>query len=313
MDKYLKLPPMVNATKHDIENEAWQKRDYKLLIANNATCTSLRSNHKSNSTSFDFDNDVFLLVTIKSSCANDFRRKAIRGTWGDEKWILENLSVRVKVVFLLGKCNDEDETMDLYKESKMHKDILQWDFVDSFRNLTLKQFLLWQWYTTHCMEVPFLFQGDDDVLGNTVNIVNHLLSTPVELEQNLWRGSELKYGTPIRHNTSRYYVSKAMYPNHYYPPYVSGGGFFISGYMVVRVFLETLKTRIIQIDDAFLGILANAVGVAPINDRSFASWGLDNPTPKNLSKVTSYHKALPIQMIVMWDDLITYYTTKEGT
>lgn len=314
MDKYLQLPPLVNATSRDLENEAWQKRDYKLLISHNATCSPLHHDRRESRTlGFDFDNDVFLLITIKSTCSHESRRKAIRSSWGNVNWIFEHLSVRVKIVFALGRCDTKEESLNLLIESELHEDIIQWDFVDNFRNLTLKQFLQWQWYATHCMDVPFLFQGDDDVFVNIVKIVSLLLSTPVGLEQNLWTGSVLRNGSPIRVNTSRYYVSKSLYPRTHYAPYVSGGGYLISGYLVVRVFLQTLKARIIQVDDAFLGILSEAVGVEPIiGNHIFATWGLNDPNGKDISKVVTYHKALPFPMMAMWLDLLDYYSESEG-
>ena len=50
-------------------------------------------------------------------------------------------------------------------ENKEHHDILQWDFSDTFFNLTLKQVLFLEWMERNCPNARFLLNGDDDMSG----------------------------------------------------------------------------------------------------------------------------------------------------
>lgn len=301
MDKYLHLPfPSTIVTAID---DTAQRPDYKLVISSNETCSSADENNATSvgKDEFNFETDIFLLMTVKSVCRSSERRDAVRSSWGNGSWIYENLHVRTKLLFLLGACNSDEDLQRVTSESHLHSDILLWDFIDSFRTLTLKECLFLQWFSAHCGNIPFLFQGDDDILVNVENIVQYLLSLPEGDEKSLWVGSLLKGSPRITDPKSKYYVSKSMYPESTYPPYVSGGGHILSGSVAVRFFMESMHTRMIPIDDAFLGILAKNIGIEPKNVAGFESWGMDDPSPENLANIKTYHRALPKRLISMWN------------
>ena len=106
--------------------------------------------------------DVFLLLVIKSSPPNYERREVLRKTWAAER-LLDGVWIRT--VFLSGTAGQSFEKRRLNKllevENHEHKDILQWDFHDSFLNLTLKQILFLEWMEKFCPNALFLFNGED--------------------------------------------------------------------------------------------------------------------------------------------------------
>lgn len=83
---------------------------------------------------------VFLLLVIKSSPSNYERRELVRRTWGRERRVR---GVQLRRLFLVGTAPDPLEARKVNRllamEARVHQDILQWDFHDSFFNLTLKQ------------------------------------------------------------------------------------------------------------------------------------------------------------------------------
>lgn len=83
---------------------------------------------------------VFLLLVIKSSPRNYERRELVRRTWGRERRVK---GVQLRRLFLVGTAPDPLEARKVNRllamEARAHGDILQWDFYDSFFNLTLKQ------------------------------------------------------------------------------------------------------------------------------------------------------------------------------
>jgi len=311
MSRFLKLPPPVpirSSSKEPLLNYP-QKRDYPQLLKLPNKCGR---GHKvpvdfEKLDDFDYDSEMFLLMAVKSSCSSRGRRDAVRQTWGNETWVKQNLNVNLKLVFLLGSCTSESLSKNLKKEHEDWMDILQWDFHDSFGNLTLKEVLFLQWFTKTCQNVPYVFKGDDDVFVNTKNIVEYLRKEVLpEKRKDLFVGSVLVGSPRILDPTWKYYVSYNLFPEKYYPPYVSGGGFLLSSDVIVRIFSASMRMRIFPIDDAFVGTLLKSCGIKPNNDPRFKSWGISPPPvgPCRLSKVFTFHKSLPTTLVRQWKDVL---------
>ena len=314
MDKQVILPPPVpvrDSSKEPILDYS-QRRNYPVLIPNDDLCG--RGYDKPADLSldnFDYERDIFLVMVVKSSCAMGERRDAVRATWANESWAKRELGVNVKHLFLLGRCTSDLLTEHVKVESQLHHDIIQWDFHDSFRNLTVKEVLFLQWYVRSCRNVPFVFKGDDDVFVNTRSVVEYLRhEVKPNSRRDLFVGSRLQGSPRILDPTWKYYVSYNLFPDKYYPPYVSGGGFIMSSSVAVRLFEASLHVRIFPIDDAFVGTLLQHVGVDPKNDPRFKSWGMDHPSGCRLAKVFTYHKATPLILLKQWKDVTEL---KEGS
>uniref|UniRef100_A0AAV2J9K7 Hexosyltransferase n=1 Tax=Knipowitschia caucasica TaxID=637954 RepID=A0AAV2J9K7_KNICA len=86
----------------------------------------------------------------------------------------------IRRVFISGTRGSGEERRHLdqllQEEGRTYGDLLQWDFTDSFYNLTLKQLLFLDWFQTRCRRCRFLMSGDDDIFANTDNMVEFLLS-----------------------------------------------------------------------------------------------------------------------------------------
>ncbi|KAL7884760.1 hypothetical protein AOLI_G00075300 [Acnodon oligacanthus] len=116
---------------------------------------------------------VDVLLVVKSVIEEHERREAVRKTWGAERTVRGQ---RVKTLFLLGSPATGKDAKNLQKlldyEDRLYGDILQWDFMDTFFNLTLKEVNFLRWFHIYCAHVPFVFKGDDDVFVNTENLVD---------------------------------------------------------------------------------------------------------------------------------------------
>ncbi|KAJ8007833.1 hypothetical protein DPEC_G00098300 [Dallia pectoralis] len=114
---------------------------------------------------------IFLLLAIKSHPADSARRAAVRATWGRVRvWKGETVSR----VFLLGVEEAESEH-GVREESNRYGDILQWSFIESFFNVTLKEVLFWNWFQQECSQtVLYVLKGDDDVYVDVERIVGLL-------------------------------------------------------------------------------------------------------------------------------------------
>ncbi|XP_067824838.1 N-acetyllactosaminide beta-1,3-N-acetylglucosaminyltransferase 3-like [Heptranchias perlo] len=81
--------------------------------------------------------DVFLLLVIKSDPFNHDRRDMVRKTWGKER---KFRGVQIRRVFISAVTPNQRERRKLNRllamENREHQDILQWDFLDTFFNLS---------------------------------------------------------------------------------------------------------------------------------------------------------------------------------
>ncbi|MGH0154037.1 UNVERIFIED_CONTAM: hypothetical protein FKN15_026342 [Acipenser sinensis] len=164
--------------------------------------------------------DVHLLMVVKSVIEQHDRREAVRKTWGKEQ---EIDGKKIRTLFLLGSPSVGKDSKNLQKlveyEDRIYGDILQWDFMDTFFNLTLKEVNFLKWFNIYCPRVQFIFKGDDDVFVNTNNVLE-LLGFRKEDPKvgGLFVGDTISKAVPIRNSQSKYFIPKELYDKPY-PPY----------------------------------------------------------------------------------------------
>nr|XP_056701401.1 N-acetyllactosaminide beta-1,3-N-acetylglucosaminyltransferase 3 [Euleptes europaea] len=252
--------------------------------------------------------DVFLLLAIKSSPGNYERREIIRKTWGQERTYA---GVHIRRLFLSGQVSNAREARKINQllriETEENGDILQWDFHDSFFNLTLKQVLFHSWMEARCPGVRFVFNGDDDVFANTDNIIHYLLDVPGAGDQHLFVGQLITNVGPIREKWSKYYVPEQVTTSKSYPSYCGGGGLLMSGYTSRAIYKESLGIELFPIDDVYLGMCLQKAGLTPASHTGIRTVGVRVPSSKLESFDPCYYKELllvhrfvPYEMLVMW-------------
>ncbi|OCU00786.1 hypothetical protein XELAEV_18006566mg [Xenopus laevis] len=254
--------------------------------------------------------EVFLLLAIKSSPANYERREAVRNIWGVEKTYN---GVHVKRIFLIGIPTQKKQAKRMMPlvtaESQLYNDVLQWDFYDTFYNLTLKQVLFLTWLEARCPGAQYIFNGDDDVFVNTINVISYLKSLGKDgNKHHLFVGALNEGMPPVRESYSKYYVPETLFNRTEFDPYCGGGGILISGFTTHCIFRESQHIPFIPIDDAYLGMCLKRAGLKPTNHEGIRTLGI------NLSPVDSFdpcyyrdmlivHRFVPYEMLVMWKAL----------
>ncbi|XP_003796690.1 N-acetyllactosaminide beta-1,3-N-acetylglucosaminyltransferase 3 [Otolemur garnettii] len=252
---------------------------------------------------------VFLLLAIKSSPSNYERRELVRRTWGQERQVH---GVRLRRLFLVGTASSPHQALKVNRllemEAQVHGDILQWDFHDSFFNLTLKQVLFLQWQETRCTNASFVLNGDDDVFANTDNMVSYLQGH--NPGHHLFVGHLIQNVGPIRAQWSKYYVSKLVTKEEKYPPYCGGGGFLLSQFTAAALRRAARVLDLFPIDDVFLGMCLNLEGLKPASHSGIRTAGIQAPSQRLSSfdpcfyrELLLVHRFLPYEMLLMWDAL----------
>lgn len=250
--------------------------------------------------------DIHLLMVVKSIITQHDRREVIRKTWGKEQMIDGK---QVKTLFLLGASSNEAEKANHQKlleyEDYIYGDILQWDFLDSFFNLTLKETHFLKWFSTYCPGVRYIFKGDDDVFVSVQNIIEYLeISSDVS---NLFAGDVIFKAKPIRKKDNKYYIPHALYNKTQYPPYAGGGGFLMGGPLARKLYTVSETLELYPIDDVFLGMCLEVLQVTPIRHNAFKTFGLMKNKKSKLNREPCFfrsmivvHKLLPPDLMEMW-------------
>jgi len=114
---------------------------------------------------------VYLLIYVHTTPKNLKRRLSIRETWARRSMFRD-----IRIVFMMGRT-DELKTKHLIDlEANTYNDIVQEDFLDSYRNLTYKGIMAMKWISTYCNKTKYILKVDDDIITNTFVILRHLNS-----------------------------------------------------------------------------------------------------------------------------------------
>lgn len=245
----------------------------------------------------------FLLLAIKSLAPHFDRRQAIRQSWG-RAGVLANRTV--VTVFLLGNTTGVDNHPDLSEmlryESARHRDIIQWDYRDSFFNLTVKEVLFLEWVQTRCSEVQYIFKGDDDVFVNTFHILNFLSGLSGSKARDLFVGDVITNAGPHRDKKVKYFIPESMYVG-MYPPYAGGGGYLYSGDLAARLHNASQSVALYPIDDVYTGMCLRKLGLAPEKHKGFRTFDIEEKYRSNpcaYKRLMLVHPRTPQEMIQIW-------------
>ncbi|KAM6923131.1 N-acetyllactosaminide beta-1,3-N-acetylglucosaminyltransferase 2 isoform 1-T1 [Lycodopsis pacificus] len=245
----------------------------------------------------------FLLLAVKSLAPHFDRRQAIRQSWG-RAGVVANRTV--VTVFLLGNATPGDHHPDLSGmlryESVRHRDIVQWDYRDSFFNLTVKEVLFLEWIQNRCAGARFVFKGDDDVFVNTFRILDFLGGLSEPKARDLFVGDVITNAGPHRDKKVKYFIPESLYVG-MYPPYAGGGGYLYSGDIAARLRNVSRQVALYPIDDVYTGMCLRKLGLAPEKHKGFRTFNIEEKYRSNPCAYKSLmlvHPRTPQEMIQIW-------------
>ncbi|XP_016118029.1 N-acetyllactosaminide beta-1,3-N-acetylglucosaminyltransferase 2-like [Sinocyclocheilus grahami] len=245
----------------------------------------------------------YLLLAVKSIAPHFDRRQAIRESWG-RAGILDGQ--RIATVFLLGNTAATDHFPDLSDmvkhEAALYGDVLQWDYRDTFFNLTLKEVLFLEWFGTHCASAKYVFKCDDDIFVNTRHMLAYLGNFSVSKTQDLFIGDVITNAGPHRTKHLKYYIPESVFRG-VYPPYAGGGGFLYSGNLGLRLRMISRLVTLYPIDDVFTGMCLKRLGLVPEKHMGFKTFDIEEKHRENPCAYKSLilvHPRSPQDMIKIW-------------
>ena len=214
------------------------------------------------SPSKELPDDVILLIMVKSAARNFGRRNAIRSTWGGKK------NSQIHVLFSLGYHRYIER--EIRKEASLYKDILQGSFIDEYRNNTFKTSMTYKWISDSWRNCKYILLVDDDYLVNIDETLQFVSSLQRNNTSSTMFGPIVECWKPVRTmDDPNSYITKEEYPWELYPPYLSGGS-ILTTFDVVRNISKAIPfVRKLSIDDLYIGIIANFLGIKLIDDSRF--------------------------------------------
>ena len=214
------------------------------------------------SPSKELPDDVILLIMVKSAARNFGRRNAIRSTWGGKK------NNKIHVLFSLGYHRYIER--EIRKEASLYKDILQGSFVDEYRNNTFKTSMTYKWIGDSWRSCKYILLVDDDYLVNIDETLHFVSSLQRNNTSSTMFGPMVKCWKPVRTmDDPNSYITKEEYPWELYPPYLSGGSILTTFDVVRKISYAIPFVRRLSIDDLYIGIIANFLGIKLIDDSRF--------------------------------------------
>ncbi|GFS47670.1 beta-1,3-galactosyltransferase brn [Nephila pilipes] len=80
------------------------------------------------------------------------------------------------------------------------------------------------------------------------------------------------FSSPMRHKSSKWYISLTDYPFSKYPPYVTAGAYVLSFKALEDLYYTSMYTKNFKFDDVYLGIVAKKCGISPLHNKHFYFW-----------------------------------------
>lgn len=245
----------------------------------------------------------FLLLVVKSLVQHFDRRQAIRETWG-RAGVVANRTVAT--VFLLGSALPMDFLPDLQgmlvHEAEFHRDLLQWDYRDTFFNLTLKEVLFLEWFSQSCRHAQYVLKGDDDVFVNTFRVIEFLKDLPQNKSKDLFIGDVIRNAAPHRDQKLKYFIPKSVFDGQY-PSYAGGGGYLFSGSVALRLDHMSQQVALYPIDDVYTGMCLKKLGLTPEKHSGFKTFDIDKKyksTPCMYRSLMLVHSRTPQELLTIW-------------
>ncbi|XP_071448389.1 beta-1,3-galactosyltransferase 1-like isoform X2 [Hetaerina americana] len=287
------------------------------------------------------DDGLLLMVIVCSSVSNFEARQSIRDTWASEAVL-----PTAHVAFLLGNpappLDEEEENgyplsasglqNKVIEESRLHGDIIQEGFVDTYNNLTLKSVMLLKWTAQHCASAHYIMKTDDDMFVNIGAIVAHLKERvlqrrkwqrrrrlvgtkagqargqprvvrvmPFEAEDTLLEGTLICGARPISSTRSKWYAPRYMFSGRVYPDYLSGTGYIMSRAVARRLLAAALSTPLFHLEDVFVtGMCARASGVHPRDHPGFSYQRRRTDDPCGYRNTFTAHRLDSTELRLVW-------------
>ncbi|XP_064644367.1 beta-1,3-galactosyltransferase 5-like [Lineus longissimus] len=230
-----------------------------------------------------------LIVVVASAITHIERRQLIRENWGSSENKVKN---KMTVVYIFGSTLDGAQQNFLQREKAHYNDVIQLDFLDTYRNLTIKSVAMLNWLKDFCTSARFVLKADDDMLINPDVLLSRLRHYQPKFDK-FFLCAVRKGIKAVRSDDYRWHISEKEYSDTFYPTHCSGTAYAFSTSAVDVLLNNTLTTPSIWIEDIYIsGMLATSI--AHVHAKEFLFYHVRFQRNKCL-----YRKQIAMHMIPM--------------
>ena len=228
------------------------ERNLKTPLLTNISCTEIYK----------------LLIMVTSAPESITRRNNIRGTWAS-KWHRISYLPKWKTMFQIGQSPRGSIRRKVENEFLEYNDIILGNFTDTFYNLPIKVMMAFEW-AFHFCHFEYLLKSDDDVIIKVPHVYEFLYRDDINTKKRLYAGN-VHYKSPRHLDPAwgKYQVTVEDYADEFYPNFTSGGGMIFSREVIGEMIEAHNTSHWFKLDDVYIGILAEKIGVIPTHDRGF--------------------------------------------
>nr|XP_027220856.1 beta-1,3-galactosyltransferase 5-like [Penaeus vannamei] len=158
------------------------------------------------------------------------------------------------------KCELREECSPLrFSENMTGYVIWKWgDYVDHYRQLSLKALSSLAWVQHHCPQVPWTLHADDDVFIDVFLLKSILEDFRAETTKAFLCNSEWS----LAQRAGRWAVSRDEYRNNEYPVFCTGAAWVLPTRLLPRLLRASQTAPFLWVDDVYItGVLAEHAGV----------------------------------------------------
>ena len=196
-----------------------------------------------------------LYISIHSTPREANSRNNLRKLFKETVGVAKSLGVEMLIrhQFVIGRTNKE-YLLAIEKEFLTHDDVVIGDFVDSYRNLTLKMMFGLLYANQFCQTADFVLKMDDDMFYNPIKLISLLQSSP---RKRVYIGMSNANRFPRRNPNNKFYISPVIYKDGLFPPFVFGGATILSMDSIKHLNKSHYKVPCLPLEDTYMGLLMN--------------------------------------------------------
>lgn len=199
-----------------------------------------------------------LIILIHSAPSHFEHRRVIRKTWANYSNYHSKFNFRR--VFLFGKVNSRKLAEQLESEHMINGDILQGDFNDGYRNLSLNTLYGLAWVHEHCRNAEVVMKVDDDIAVDMYNVFPRII-TRLTFETNHVFCNRLHHEPIQRDSNLKYFVPESeLKGKSIFPPYCEGKVVIFTSDIVYSILNQASNTPVFWLEDVYVyGLVLNKI------------------------------------------------------
>jgi len=113
--------------------------------------------------------------------------------------------------------------------------------------------------------------SEGDVVFRSRNL-KQLVDFDLPEDVRLFAGQVFPESSPMRHRSSKWFVTLDEYPFDTYPPFITAGAYILSRAALIDMYYTSYFTKLFRFDDIWLGMIAKKANLEPFHSPEFYLW-----------------------------------------